>query len=705
MDGSAFEVLTPKAIEEGKQAYKVVEDWNTYNDIYFTEKGKLTKGEEVTVKRVYTFATGREYGSLYNKEGKWIGYANMKALEENKVVDAETQKAIDEANDAIKKAEEILSKAQASKESKEAAQKVIDAAKETVKNGNLEDIKKVPSQIEEAIKALKPGATTIDIQKVEEAVKAGEEAIKNVKLNKADLIKQVQEVQKLASNVYMTKDGEAKFVKAMTDIMNLPEAGINFKEYEKAQDVLVAAKKGLEKQHNKADGEALAKAIKEANGLKAEGTATTETEKDLEKAYNVANDLMTEMKKVTDKSNTATKEITKAEVEKATKDLNDAYAKYVKEAAKKAIEAADKKLNGDKLYAPEEEKAVKDAESALAGLLLDNNSDAASIKAATDKLNKAVEAMKTVVFDLADWKHTENEKQIVLESYTKPYAKDAKIVVPGMLKHKQIVLASQTKAKTGEKLFPEHTDTDEMSGTVSIEFREVDGHKVKANDLYGAMINNKVIGTVDVTGLDTSATTNFNGLFMNDFYLKEVKGINNLVTSAATDLDGMFCNTALGDIDVSGWDTSNVTNMDRVFNKSSVSSIKGIEKWNTAKVTNFNSVFGGTDGLTTLDLSGWTINKEAGQAASKNDKNNMFVSRDQKEESAIKEVVVPNNKENATLIVNALIKAEGVAGGLSHDVTVKTPDGKVIGTVKYVGQKWEGKEDSSGSTTDSSAQK
>ena len=219
------------------------------------------------------------------------------------------------------------------------------------------------------------------------------------------------------------------------------------------------------------------------------------------------------------------------------------------------------------------------------------------------------------------------------------------------------------------------------------------------------MINNKVIGTVDVTGLDTSATTNFNGLFMNDFYLKEVKGINNLVTSAATDLGGMFCNTALGDIDVSGWDTSNVTNMDRVFNKSSVSSIKGIEKWNTAKVTNFNSVFGGTDGLTTLDLSGWTINKEAGQAASKNDKNNMFVSRDQKEESAIKEVVVPNNKENATLIVNALIKAEGVAGGLSHDVTVKTPDGKVIGTVKYVGQKWEGKEDSSGSTTDSSAQK
>lgn len=81
MDASAFKVLTPKNIAEDKQNYKVVKNYDTYNDIYFHKKDVLTKGEKVKVTRTYTFGTGRQYGSIYNEEGEWLGYANMSALE------------------------------------------------------------------------------------------------------------------------------------------------------------------------------------------------------------------------------------------------------------------------------------------------------------------------------------------------------------------------------------------------------------------------------------------------------------------------------------------------------------------------------------------------------------------------------------------------------------------------------------------------
>ena len=88
MDASAFKVLTTKKVE--KQHYIVTKNIKTYNDIYFTAKGKLEKGQKVTVKRSYTFTTGREYGSVYSEEGQWLGYATMRAL---KAVDNSHEKA------------------------------------------------------------------------------------------------------------------------------------------------------------------------------------------------------------------------------------------------------------------------------------------------------------------------------------------------------------------------------------------------------------------------------------------------------------------------------------------------------------------------------------------------------------------------------------------------------------------------------------
>lgn len=358
--------------------------------------------------------------------------------------------------------------------------------------------------------------------------------------------------------------------------------------------------------------------------------------------------------------------------------------------AERIIKANNEAKEGSDFYTNETYKAMQEKLDAAKKAL--ELTPATTTKATMKDKEKAEDALNVAIkaLQIKDWEYSESDKEVTLKSYTGGYKKDAKIVVPGMLKDKQVVLADQKKQQkantTSKKLFPS-SDEKGFAGTVSVIFKAVDGHKVKAQDLYGAMIGNSPLGTVDVTGLDTSATTNFNGLFMNDFYLKEVKGIDHLVTSAATDLGGMLCNTTIGSIDVSGWDTSNVTNMDRLFNKSNVTEIKGIEKWNVSKVTDFNSIFGETEKLAKLDLSGWKMNESLTKDAKNdtafgNSKYNMFVSRDEKKTSGIKEVTVPNEKHTAELIVNALINAEGHAGGLSHDVTVKVGD-KVIDTVKY----------------------
>ena len=99
MDGSAFQVLTPEKVDKEKQNYEVVKEYDTYNDFFFTINGALTKGDKVTVKRIYTFGTGRKYGSVYNKDDQWIGYANMNAL---KVVESSTPEKPSEPDTPVK---------------------------------------------------------------------------------------------------------------------------------------------------------------------------------------------------------------------------------------------------------------------------------------------------------------------------------------------------------------------------------------------------------------------------------------------------------------------------------------------------------------------------------------------------------------------------------------------------------------------------
>ena len=83
----------------------------------------------------------------------------------------------------------------------------------------------------------------------------------------------------------------------------------------------------------------------------------------------------------------------------------------------------------------------------------------------------------------------------------------------------------------------------------------------------------------------------------------DLSGLN---TSNVTDMGSMFVNcSSLTSLDVSGFDTSNVTNMHSMFYNCSKLTSLDISGWNTSNVTSMGSMFYGCSALTSLDVSGW----------------------------------------------------------------------------------------------------
>ena len=100
-------------------------------------------------------------------------------------------------------------------------------------------------------------------------------------------------------------------------------------------------------------------------------------------------------------------------------------------------------------------------------------------------------------------------------------------------------------------------------------------------------------------------------------YLTKIEGMNTWDTSQVTSMANFFngC-SSLTEIDVSSFDTSNVTTMEGMFRNygggvlpSKLRRIIGIEKFNTSKVTTMRYMFQGQNLLTELNIGGWNTPK------------------------------------------------------------------------------------------------
>ena len=108
---------------------------------------------------------------------------------------------------------------------------------------------------------------------------------------------------------------------------------------------------------------------------------------------------------------------------------------------------------------------------------------------------------------------------------------------------------------------------------------------------------------IDVSNWNTSNVTDMSYAFGKRFVLQSLD-VSNWNTSKVTNISHIFENCqSIESLDVSNWNTSNVTDMSYVFSGCKKITSLDVSNWNTSKVTNMNYMFYKCSGLTSLDVS------------------------------------------------------------------------------------------------------
>ena len=115
--------------------------------------------------------------------------------------------------------------------------------------------------------------------------------------------------------------------------------------------------------------------------------------------------------------------------------------------------------------------------------------------------------------------------------------------------------------------------------------------------------------SIDLSGLDTSQVTNMSDMFHNCSNVSNLD-TSKFDTSNVTNMDYIFggC-SGLTKLDVSGFDTSKVTDMSCMFSACEKLKVIDVSDFDTSKVTDMGGMFGFCSGLTELDVSGFDTSK------------------------------------------------------------------------------------------------
>ena len=144
--------------------------------------------------------------------------------------------------------------------------------------------------------------------------------------------------------------------------------------------------------------------------------------------------------------------------------------------------------------------------------------------------------------------------------------------------------------------------TDEINTSF---YNIIDGKYVKNAT---ALFKNSQAKLIDVSDFNTVNITDMDSMFSNAAAV-EIKGLEYLNTSKVTDMDSMFSGTFKNNndtqkaiLDLSGFDTKNVKYMQNMFNGSQANSIV-VSNFDTSKVTEMYGMFMSTQNIRNLDLS------------------------------------------------------------------------------------------------------
>lgn len=121
-------------------------------------------------------------------------------------------------------------------------------------------------------------------------------------------------------------------------------------------------------------------------------------------------------------------------------------------------------------------------------------------------------------------------------------------------------------------------------------------------DCSGLFANLTKLKNVDLSAFDTSDVTNMSAMFQNCAALASITFGDNINTSKVTNMSSMFDGTALTSVDLSKFDTSKVENMSNMFANSAFTSLA--LSLDTTAAKNMESMFSGCSDLETLSFSG-----------------------------------------------------------------------------------------------------
>ena len=118
------------------------------------------------------------------------------------------------------------------------------------------------------------------------------------------------------------------------------------------------------------------------------------------------------------------------------------------------------------------------------------------------------------------------------------------------------------------------------------------------------------IECIDIRGWDYSALSVISACFNGCNSLKEIKGIENIITTNCTTFTSLFGDClSLKELDLSSWNTGKVTSLASTFYNCNSLTFLDISTWDTSKVTSFSNTFYNCMSLETIDVSNWDTSK------------------------------------------------------------------------------------------------
>ena len=159
----------------------------------------------------------------------------------------------------------------------------------------------------------------------------------------------------------------------------------------------------------------------------------------------------------------------------------------------------------------------------------------------------------------------------------------------------QDIIDDQTEANLVYKYFPESKE----------ELQDIIIEKLEDNIEYPYLNDIDTTKITDMSDLFSDEYLDSNDITSSGIIKLDLSSWN---TSNVTDMSCMFdeCQS-LKQLDLSGWNTSNVTDMSYMFFGCWSLKKLDISNWDTSSVTNMNNMFCGCRSLKELNISGWNV--------------------------------------------------------------------------------------------------